>query len=84
MAPWALVYGHSGLPFAYGSLCARLAAFRIGMKSKMNADALGQAPKVPWGYVKLTILPDCPVGAKGRLCFTLDLYSKVKCSQVSA
>jgi len=30
--------GHDGLPLAFGSLCARLAAFHFEIKAEMNAD----------------------------------------------
>ena len=36
--------GHDGLPLAFGSLCARLAAFHFEIKAKMNADDPCESP----------------------------------------
>ena len=36
--------GHDGLPLAFGSLCARLAAFHFDIKAKMNADDPCESP----------------------------------------
>lgn len=43
--------GHDGLPLAFGSLCARLAAFHFEIKAEMNADdpceSLAERPSCP-------------------------------------
>ena len=36
--------GHDGLPLAFGSLCARLAAFHFEIKAEMNADDPYESP----------------------------------------
>ena len=36
--------GHDGLPLAFGSLCARLAAFHFEIKAEMNADDPCESP----------------------------------------
>ena len=36
--------GHDGLPLAFGSLCARLAAFHFEIKAEVNADDPCESP----------------------------------------